>query len=80
LADARAQFSMLYLFFRIGDGKVMAEHLDQYEAWLHAQHFEHSPERFHQWVDGGFKPSTPGREEWPHGDPYPLIVVTRPPK
>ena len=34
LADARAQFSLGYLFVRINDGKVMAEHLDQYENWL----------------------------------------------
>ena len=34
VADARAQFSLGYLFVRINDGKVMAEHLDQYENWL----------------------------------------------
>ena len=34
LDDARAQFSLGYLFVRLGDGKVMAEHLDQYESWL----------------------------------------------
>ena len=34
LADARAQFSLGYLFVRVNDGKVMAEHLDQYENWL----------------------------------------------
>ena len=31
LDAARAQFSIRYLFVRLGDGKVMAEHLDQYE-------------------------------------------------
>jgi protein tyrosine phosphatase (PTP) superfamily phosphohydrolase (DUF442 family) len=78
LADARAQFSMQYLFVRIGDGKVMAEHLDQYEAWLNARGLTHSPANFHQWADSGFKPLSPGREEWPHGDPYPLVVISRP--
>ena len=34
LDDARAQFSIRYLFVRMNDGKVMAEHLDQYESWL----------------------------------------------
>jgi len=34
LEDARAQFSVRYLFLRINDGKIMAEHLDRYERWL----------------------------------------------
>ena len=33
----RAQFSLRHLFVRVNDGKVMAEHLDQYESWLHAK-------------------------------------------
>ena len=37
LDDARAQFSIRYLFVRVNDGKVMAEHLDQYENWLREQ-------------------------------------------
>ena len=37
LEDARAQFSIGYLFVRVNDGKVMAEHLDQYERWLAGQ-------------------------------------------
>ena len=77
LADARAQFSMYYLYFGRGDGKVMGEHLDQYEAWLAAQGESHSPSRFREWVDHGFVPGKPSREDWPY-DPYPLLVITRP--
>ena len=75
--DARAQFSIRYLFVRVNDGKVMAEHLDQYENWLRNAACEHSPANFHRWVDEGFQPGQPSREDWPY-DPYPLVVVTRP--
>jgi hypothetical protein len=78
LDDARRQFSVAYLFVRYGDGKVMAEHLDQYADWLRAQGLSHSPGAFRRWVDGGFRPGTPSREDWPY-DPYPLVVITRPP-
>ena len=77
LDDARAQFSLRHLFVRVKDGKVMAEHLDQYETWLHASGIGHDPANFHRWVDCGFKPGVPGREQWPR-DPYPLVVTTRP--
>jgi hypothetical protein len=77
LAEARAQFSLRYLFVRAGDGKVMAEHLDQYESWLRRQGLAHSPDQFRRWVADGFRPRKPGREDWPY-DPYPLVVVTRP--
>jgi len=77
LADARAQFSIRYLFVPINDGKVMAQHLDQYESWLRASGKKHDPANFHRWVDRGFKPGVPGREQWPY-DPYPLVVITRP--
>ena len=42
LDDARAQFSIRYLFVRVNDGKVMAEHLDQYESWLRESGVEHT--------------------------------------
>ena len=77
LQDARRQFSLGYLFVRAGDGKVMAEHLDQYEAWLASRHWSHSSERFRRWVDDGYRPGTPNRELWPY-DPKPLIVITHP--
>jgi protein tyrosine phosphatase (PTP) superfamily phosphohydrolase (DUF442 family) len=77
LADAEGQFSAAYLFARVGDGKVMAEHLDQYEAWLRSTGTAHTPTRFRQWVDQGYQPGTPNREQWPY-DPYPLVVITRP--
>jgi hypothetical protein len=77
LADARAQFSLRYLFVRVNDGKVMAEHLDQYENWLLDNHLEHDLANFHRWVDEGFQPGIPSREQWPY-DPYPLVVITRP--
>ena len=75
--EARAQFSIRYLFVRFKDGKVMAEHLDQYEEWLRSRGGTHHPDRFRRWVVEGYEPGRPGREEWPF-DPYPLVVVTRP--
>jgi hypothetical protein len=77
LRDARAQFSVGYLFLRVNDGKIMAEHLDRYEDWLKAQRLTHSVASFKRWVNEGFEPGIPNREQWPY-DPYPLIVVTRP--
>lgn len=77
LDDAQSQFSISYLFARIGDGKVMAEHLDRYQTWLADHQWRHSPERFRLWVDEGFTPGHPSREDWPY-DPYPLVVITRP--
>lgn len=77
LDDARRQFSLGYLFVRAGNGKVMAEHLDQYEGWLKGRGWAHTPGRFRLWVAEGYRPGTPGREQWPY-DPYPLVVITRP--
>jgi protein tyrosine phosphatase (PTP) superfamily phosphohydrolase (DUF442 family) len=77
IADARKQFSIRYLFLRVNDGKIMAEHLDQYEQWLQAGGLTHTPATFRRWVDEGFKPMIPSREQWPY-DPYPLVVITRP--
>jgi len=77
LDDARAQFSIRHLFVRVNDGKVMAQHLDQYETWLRTNGMKHDPATFHRWVDQGFKPGVPNREQWPY-DPYPLVVITRP--
>jgi protein tyrosine phosphatase (PTP) superfamily phosphohydrolase (DUF442 family) len=77
IEQAKAQFSIAYLFVPVGDGKVMAEHLEQYEKWLKENHLTHESAVFRQWVDSGFCPGTPSREQWPY-DPYPLVVVTRP--
>jgi hypothetical protein len=77
LDDAGRQFSLRHLFVRVKDGKVMAEHLDQYVAWLRRQGAAHSPERFREWAETGFTPRWPTREMWPY-DPKPLVVVTRP--
>jgi len=77
LEEARAQFSIRYLFVRVNDGKIMAEHLDQYERWLGENGLVHDPANFRRWVEEGFRPQTPNREQWPY-DPYPLIVITRP--
>jgi protein tyrosine phosphatase (PTP) superfamily phosphohydrolase (DUF442 family) len=77
VADARSQLSIRYLFLRFNDGKVMAEHLDQYESWLRASGSQHDPARFRRWVDQVFRPGVPSREQWPY-DPYPLVVITRP--
>ena len=77
LDAARAQFSVRYLFLRINDGKIMAEHLDQYEHWLAAKGWTHEPEHFRRWVEEGYRPQLPNREQWPY-DPYPLVVISRP--
>jgi len=77
LADARAHFTIKHLFVKAGDGKVMPEHVDQYERWLLAHKLEHDPGRFRRWIAEGFRPGTPSREQWPY-DPYPLTVITRP--
>jgi protein tyrosine phosphatase (PTP) superfamily phosphohydrolase (DUF442 family) len=77
LDDARAQFSLRYLFVRAGDGAVMLDHFERYEQWLREQRLEHSPERFHQWVAGGYRPGRPCRELWPF-DPSPLVFISRP--
>ena len=44
----------------------MAEHLDQYESWLREEGLVHSPANFHRWVDAGFQPGRPSREDWPY--------------
>lgn len=74
---ARAQFSARYLFVPWGDGVVTLRHLEQYEAWLAKGGLAHSPRAFRRWVDEGFVPGSPSREQWPY-DPYPLVVTTRP--
>jgi hypothetical protein len=77
LEDARSQLSIRYLFLRLNDGRIMAEHLDQYEQWLAAEGRKHTPEQFRRWVQDGFQPRTPSREQWPY-DPYPLVVISHP--
>jgi protein tyrosine phosphatase (PTP) superfamily phosphohydrolase (DUF442 family) len=77
LDDARAQFSIRYLFLPLSDGKIMAEHLGQYERWLAERGWAHQPEHFRQWVNEGYRPQLPNREQWPY-DPYPLVVISRP--
>jgi protein tyrosine phosphatase (PTP) superfamily phosphohydrolase (DUF442 family) len=77
LDEARRQFSIRYLFVRLNDGKIMAEHLDQYGSWLRSHGLKHGPANFRRWVDEGYQPRVPNREEWPY-DPYPLVVITRP--
>jgi protein tyrosine phosphatase (PTP) superfamily phosphohydrolase (DUF442 family) len=77
LADARAQFSPYFLFLPIRDGRVMAGHLDGYEAWLRERELAHTPDRFRHWLAEVYRPGVPSRESWPY-NPYPLVVVTRP--
>ena len=79
LLDAESQFSWRYLYVRAGGGVVMPRHLAAYESWLSARGMGHTPDRFRGWIAGEFRPGKPGREDWPH-DPFPLIVVTRPPR
>lgn len=77
LDDARRQFSIGYLYAGLGDGKVMAEHIDRYEGWLRDRGGSHTPARFRLWVNEVYRPGAPSREQWPY-DPKPLVVVTRP--
>ena len=76
LEDARAAFSIKYLFVRAGDGVVTIEHFEQYEAWLKTNGLTHSPTVFRRWANEGYVPGKPGREQWPY-DPFPLVVFTR---
>jgi hypothetical protein len=77
LASARSQLGLRYLYVRLGDGKIMAEFLDQYEQWLVHEGLSHEPEVFRRWIEDGYIPRTPSREEWPY-DPSPLFTITRP--
>jgi protein tyrosine phosphatase (PTP) superfamily phosphohydrolase (DUF442 family) len=77
LSDARAQLSAWHLYVRLGDGKIMAEFLDEYEVWLRSSGLEHQPEVFREWAERAYAPRSPSREEWPF-DPFPLSLITRP--
>lgn len=77
LEDARSQLDIRYLYVRLGDGRIMAEFVDQYESWLAGQGLEHSPETFRRWAAEGYLPGRPNREDWPY-DPSPLVLITRP--
>ncbi|WP_152050992.1 fused DSP-PTPase phosphatase/NAD kinase-like protein [Tautonia marina] len=77
LAEARAQFSLYYLFLPLEDGLVMQGHLRQYEQWLEAEGRSHDSETFREWIARSYRPGTPNRSLWPY-NPYPLRVVTRP--
>jgi protein tyrosine phosphatase (PTP) superfamily phosphohydrolase (DUF442 family) len=75
LAEARAQFSLYYLFVNIKDGRVMHGHLTQYERWLSTRRAVHSPDDFRRWLLVHYEPEGNSRENWPC-NPYPLRVVT----
>jgi hypothetical protein len=77
LADGRAQLDLRFLYVRMGDGRIMAEFLDQYEAWLRGRSLSHAPEVFRRWATEEYVPGKPNREEWPY-DPSPLVLITRP--
>lgn len=76
LKSARRQFSLYYLYLPVGDGIVMAGHLDRYTQWLDSRKKPHSPAQFRQWFTSGYEPGHPSREEWPV-NPYPLLTVSR---
>ena len=76
LADARAQFTLRYLYTGYGDGVVTFRHLERYESWLRDRRAEHTPDQFRLWIAEGFVPGTPCREQWDF-DPYPLVVQTK---
>lgn len=76
LADAKAQFSLRYLYLPIRDGLVMKGHVDRYESWLRAAAIEHSPAAFRRWLLSVYEPPYPNsREHW-ECNPYPRKVVT----
>jgi len=77
LDDARGAFSLRYLFLPYKDGKVMAEHVEEYARWLAERRVAHTPERFRGWAEVDYRPHSPNREEWPY-NPIPLVVVTPP--
>ena len=77
IAEAHGRLALRYLYARLGDGKIMAEFLDQYEDWLRRNGLVHRPEVFRRWAAEGYLPGEPNREEWPY-DPSPLVVETRP--
>ncbi len=77
LASARAQFSWRYLFFGLGNGGRIPEHLDRYESWLAARSLPHSPDLFRRWVREIYVPERPSREYWAR-DPIPPVVITKP--
>jgi hypothetical protein len=77
LSDARAQLSAWYLYVGMGDGKIMAKFLDEYEDWLRSQGLDHQPELFRHWAQRAYAPRSPNRETWPY-DPLPLCLVTLP--
>ena len=77
LEEANRQFSIWRLYLRVGEGKVMSQHIEQYQDWLGRRGLTHSPERLRLWIAEGFMPGKPTREDWPY-DPYPLVTVTRP--
>ncbi len=76
LADAKAQFTALHMYFGLGDGVVTRQHLELYENWLKTQHLNHAPDQFRRWLGAEYQPGEPGRERWNY-DPYPLVVRTR---
>jgi hypothetical protein len=77
LEGAHGELTLHHLYVRLGDGRIMAEFLDQYELWLKSSSIGHSPEAFRRWAADGYRPGKPSREEWPY-DPSPLVIVTRP--
>jgi hypothetical protein len=79
LEEARAQLTLRHLYVRLGDGRIMSEFLDQYEDWLRTNRLAHRPDVFRRWVEEGYVPGKPNREDWPY-DPSPLVIVTRPPE
>ncbi|WP_422923545.1 tyrosine-protein phosphatase [Singulisphaera sp. PoT] len=76
LESARRQFSAYYMYLPMGDGIVMAQHLESYARWLKGEGEPHTPARFREWLTSGYKPGHPSREEWPY-NPYPLLIVSK---
>jgi len=77
--SAGREFSWRYLYFGLGDGVTTFAQFDSYRRWLASNGKSHTPEVFAQWLETGFTPKWPSREQWPY-DPYPLVVKSSPPE
>jgi protein tyrosine phosphatase (PTP) superfamily phosphohydrolase (DUF442 family) len=58
-ADARGQLSLRYGHFAFTRASCLQRILDGYEAWLNANAWEHTGDRFFHWGTQVFRPETP---------------------
>ena len=73
LIQARRQLWPRYGHFEYGRTAALDRFFDQYEDWLTANHVEHNPGRFRDWVLNHYSPG-PARSELAWLDPVPNPV------